>query len=51
MVSEGAVFAFRRSMLVSAHPGSLIHGEAFAASRLSIMRIMARRKNAVTVVA
>jgi hypothetical protein len=26
-------------------------GEAFAASRLSMMRIMARRKNAVTVVA
>jgi hypothetical protein len=28
-----------------------IHGEAFAASRLSMMRIMARRKNAATVVA
>ena len=28
-----------------------IHGEAFAASRLSMMRIMARRMNAATVVA
>ena len=28
-----------------------IHGEVFAASRLSMMRIMARRKNAATVVA
>jgi hypothetical protein len=28
-----------------------IHGEVFAASRLSMMRIMARRKNAAAVVA
>ena len=28
-----------------------IHGEVFAASRLSMIRIMARRKNAATVVA
>ena len=28
-----------------------IHSEAFAASRLSMMRIMARRMNAATVVA
>jgi cob(I)alamin adenosyltransferase len=28
-----------------------IHGEAFAASRLSMMRIMARRMNAATVAA
>ena len=34
-----------------AHPGSLIHDEAFAASRLSMMRIMARRTKAATVIA
>ena len=36
---------------LTAHPGSLIHDEEFAASRLSMMRIMARRTKAATVMA
>ena len=38
-------------VLLRAHPGVWIYGEAFAASRLSMMRIVARRMNAATVVA
>ena len=47
--SERRVYSSTRRMLTISEPIWEVHGEAFAASRLSIMGIMARRMNAVTV--
>ena len=52
-VARGDVMAENNEMVPCLEPirEVWIHSEAFAASRLSMMRIMARRMNAATVVA